>query len=224
MIALGRHLAMLACLVSATGAQAAKLSAMVYGGDAKPLANAVVVAVPEDGRLPPVGKSVEVVDQIDKEFVPYVKAVRAGSYVRFPNKDNIVHHVYSFSPARTFELPLYKGTPSQPVLFDKPGVVKLGCNIHDWMVGYIVVLDTPYFVKTATDGKAHLDVPAGTYQLQVWHPQMVGAASEETVVLTDGESLVRAAHLSLLPEPPRSAEDRMREFMKKKSRKSHPYH
>jgi len=181
MAALGRHLAVLACLISATGAEAAKLSAMVFGPDAKPLPNAVVVAVPEDGRLPPMGKIVEVVDQIDKEFVPYVKPVRAGSYVQFPNKDNIRHHVYSFSLAKIFELPLYKGTPAQPVLFDKPGIVKLGCNIHDWMIGYLYVAETPYFGKTAVDGRVDLDeLPAGWYHVRVWHPRMEG--SEDTTI------------------------------------------
>ena len=135
------------------GAHAAKLSAIVPGSEGKPLPNAVVIAVPEDGWLLPLTKAVEVVDQIDKEFVPYVKPVRAGSYVQSPNKDNIRHHVYFFSPARKFELPLYSGTPSQAVLFDKPGVVKLGCNIHDWMLGYIYVAETPYFGKTAGDGR-----------------------------------------------------------------------
>ena len=138
-------IAMLVCLSLPAGALAAKLSANVHAGDGKPLPNAVVVAVPEDGRLPPVGKTVEVVDQIDKEFVPYVKPVRVGSYVQFPNKDNIRHHVYSFSPPKKFELPLYSGTPTEPLLFDKVGVVKLGCNIHDWMLGYVYVAETPYF-------------------------------------------------------------------------------
>ena len=203
MIALGWRLAMLACLAPVTGAQAAKLSAMVYGADAKPLPNAVVVAVPEDGRLPPVGKSVEVVDQIDKEFVPYVKPIRAGSYVRFPNKDNIGHHVYSFSPAKTFELPLYKGTPSQPVLFDKPGIVKLGCNIHDWMVGYLYVAETPYFGKTARDGRVDLeDLPAGHYHVRVWHPRMEGseAATLQRVELEEAEPAVVEWTLKLNPE------------------------
>jgi plastocyanin len=203
MIAIGRYFAMLACLASATGAQAAKLSAMVYGGEATPLPNAVVVAVPEDGRLPPASKSVEVVDQVDKEFVPYVKAIRAGSYVRFPNKDNIRHHVYSFSPARAFELPLYKGTPSQPVLFDKPGVVKLGCNIHDWMVGYLYVTEAPYFGKSARDGRVDLDdLPAGRYRVRVWHPRMEGSedATVQHVELQEGEPAVVEWTLKLHPE------------------------
>jgi plastocyanin len=173
--------AMLACLLLPAGAHAAKLSATVYSSDGKPLPNAVVVAVPEDGRLPPATKDVEVVDQIDKEFVPYVKPIRVGAYVQFPNKDNIRHHVYSFSPPKKFELPLYSGTPAQPVLFDKPGIVKLGCNIHDWMLGYIYVAETPYFGKSAGDGRVELDpVPAGRYQVRVWHPRMQG--SEEATV------------------------------------------
>ena len=169
-------IAMLVCLILPAGALAAKLSANVHAGDGKPLPNAVVVAIPEDGRLPPVNKTVEVVDQIDKEFVPYVKPVRAGSYVQFPNKDNIRHHVYSFSPPKRFELPLYSGTPAEPVLFDKPGVVKLGCNIHDWMLGYVYVAETPYFGKSGGGGRVELDqLPAGGYQVRVWHPRMQGS-------------------------------------------------
>jgi len=203
MAALGRNLTLLACLVSASGAQAAKISALIFGADAKPLPNAVVVAVPEEGHPPPIGKVVEVVDQIDKEFVPYVKPIRAGSYVQFPNKDNIRHHVYSFSPAKIFELPLYKGTPSQPVLFDKPGVIKLGCNIHDWMIGYLYVAETPYFGKTAGDGRVDLDeLPAGRYQVRVWHPRMEGS-EDATVTRVDLEEATPAVvewTLKLNPE------------------------
>jgi plastocyanin len=136
----------------------------------------VVVAIPEDGQLPAPKRTVEIVDQIDKEFVPYVKPVRVGSYVQFPNKDNIRHHVYSFSQPKKFELPLYSGTPSQPVLFDKPGIVKLGCNIHDWMLGYVYVTETPYFGKTGLDGRVDLDqLPPGRYVARVWHPLMEGS-------------------------------------------------
>ncbi len=84
----------------------------------------------------------------------------SASYVQFPNKDNIRHHVYSFSAARKFELPLYSGTPAQPVLFDKVGVVKLGCNIHDWMIGYIYVTETPYFGKSNAEGRVDMDPAA----------------------------------------------------------------
>jgi hypothetical protein len=112
-------------------------------------------------------------DQQNKEFVPLVLPVAVGTAVTFPNRDNIRHHVYSFSPAKRFELPLYSGTPAAPVVFDRPGSVVLGCNIHDWMVGYVYVLPTPYFARTAEDGKARIaDVPAGAYEARVWHPRL----------------------------------------------------
>jgi hypothetical protein len=96
-----------------------------------------------------------------------------GSPVYFPNKDDVRHHVYSFSAAKRFELPLYVGTPAEPVVFDRPGIVTIGCNIHDWMIGYIYVAETPYFARSGGDGQARLDnLPAGRYVLRVWHPRM----------------------------------------------------
>jgi plastocyanin len=212
-------------LAAASGrvANAAELMVAVDSG-VTPVADAVVSLHSAAAAALLAKPAKAVMDQRNMMFTPTVLPVTAGTLVRFPNSDNIHHSVYSFSPAKRFELPLYAGVSADPVLFDKTGVVTLGCNIHDWMVGYIVVLDTPYFVKTGADGKAHFDVPAGTYQLEVWHPQVVGAANAETIVLADGAPVTRAAHLSLTPEPPRSAEERMREFMKKKNRKSHPYH
>ncbi|WP_460890864.1 methylamine utilization protein, partial [Ramlibacter alkalitolerans] len=82
-----------------------------------------------------------VMDQVNSEFQPRVLVVTKGSRVRFPNSDTIRHQVYSFSAAKRFELPLYTGTPPEPVVFDRAGVVTLGCNIHDWMKGYVVILD-----------------------------------------------------------------------------------
>lgn len=161
-------------------AQTAEIAASVIDDKGQPVADAIVVAVPVDGnmRLPehPHGS---VIDQVDKEFSPKVIAVVAGTPVSFPNKDNVRHHVYSFSPAKRFELPLYAGVPAQPVVFDKPGVVVLGCNIHDWMVGYVYVSESPYFARTGHDGKALLaDLPARAYVVRVWHPQL--DAAEET--------------------------------------------
>ena len=104
-----------------------------------------MLAAPEGRAGPlPEKRGREIVDQINLEFVPHVKPVVVGSPVYFPNKDDVRHHVYSFSPAKRFELPLYSGTPAAPVVFDRPGIVAIGCNIHDWMLGYIYVAETPY--------------------------------------------------------------------------------
>jgi plastocyanin len=172
-------LAILVCLASQPLASAAELRATVYDSNGNRLSDAVVVAFPEDGQIPPAKRGATVEDQIDKEFVPYVQLVRVGSYVNFPNKDNIRHHVYSFSPAKRFELPLYSGTPTAPVLFDKVGVVVLGCNIHDWMIGYIYVTDAPHFGKTAEEGRVELTgLRPGAYRVRVWHPRL--EATEES--------------------------------------------
>jgi plastocyanin len=161
-------------------AHSAELRVTVKDHKGKNVENAVVLAVPMDPRnaqhsRPPQ----DAVDQVDKQFVPYVKTVFVGSTVRFPNSDNIRHQVYSFSPAKKFELPLYAGSNAPPVIFDKPGVVVLGCNIHDWMIGYIYVAETPFYVKTGATGSATLrDMPPGEYTVRLWHPSMDRA--EET--------------------------------------------
>ena len=161
-------------------ALAGDVAALIKDQNNQPIGDAVMLLVPIDrARIPPLKPGNEVVDQIDKEFVPYVKPILVGSAVSFPNKDNIRHHVYSFSPAKKFELPLYAGTPAAPVVFDKPGVVALGCNIHDWMIGFIYVADTPYFGKTAADGMVRTkSLPPGEYAVRVWHPRL--ADSEES--------------------------------------------
>ena len=153
---------------------AAELRVLVKDHHGKLVADAVVLATASDpksalhSKPPP-----DAVDQVDKQFVPYVKPVFVGTRVQFPNSDNIRHQVYSFSPAKRFELPLYGGTDAPPVVFDKPGVVVLGCNIHDWMVGYIYVSDTPFFAKTEGTGIATIDdMPPGEYSLRVWHPSL----------------------------------------------------
>jgi plastocyanin len=161
-------------------AHAAELHVVVKDHKGKNVADAVVLAVAVDPRnaqrshAPP-----DAVDQVDKQFVPYVKPIFVGSTVRFPNSDNIRHQVYSFSAAKKFELPLYAGTNAPPVIFDKPGVVVLGCNIHDWMIGYIYVSETPFFAKTGPLGTAAItDMPPGEYSVRIWHPSMDRA--EET--------------------------------------------
>jgi plastocyanin len=161
------------------------VEAMVTDDKGKPIEDAVVSLM--SLGTPPAAPlaTAAIMDQHDKEFVPYVLPVYLGTRVTFPNRDNIRHHVYSFSSAKKFELPLYIGTPAAPVVFDKPGVIALGCNIHDWMLAYIYVLTTPHFAKTAADGKARLDgLAPGTYEARVWHPRLRGDTEKTGKPLT----------------------------------------
>lgn len=197
-------LLVLVFLASAGQAAGAQIAAVVTDPGGHPLADAVVVAVPVQG--PPLTAQPaarEIVDQIGQEFVPHVKAILVGSSVFFPNKDNIRHQVYSFSPAKQFELPLYAGTPARPIVFDKPGVVVLGCNIHDWMIGYIYVSESPYFAKTGPDGTARLnDLPARSYEVRVWHPRLQGpeGATQQSADLGANSRVELSWKLALKPE------------------------
>jgi len=164
----GGLLAALVCTVS----PAANLRVAVADLQGRPLAGAVVYATPATGPgAPPAGVAHAVIDQVNKTFVPLVSVIRTGTEVRFPNSDNIRHSIYSFSPAKTFTAKLYSGKEAAPVIFDKPGLVVLGCNIHDQMVAWIVVVDTPHFGKTGADGETELkELAPGDYQLRVWYP------------------------------------------------------
>lgn len=169
-----RGLALLTVLVFASDLLAGSLEVIVKDDKGRTVSDAVAYAAAA-GAASAAAKKQTVVDQRDKQFVPYVTAVQVGTAVIFPNSDKIRHHVYSFSPAKKFELPLYSGVPAEPVLFDKTGFVTLGCNIHDWMIAYVAVLPTPYFQVTRQDGRAVFkDLPAGQYTMQVWHPALKG--------------------------------------------------
>jgi plastocyanin len=161
-------------------ANAGELNVLIKDGKGAVLEDAIITAMPLGAKNIPKQKPVKpIVDQVGKEFLPHVLPVYVNSQVAFPNNDNIRHHVYSFSTAKKFELPLYSGTEAVPILFDKAGVITLGCNIHDWMLGYIYVSATPYFARSDKVGKASLsDLPEGEYTIKVWHPQMI--ASEES--------------------------------------------
>ena len=168
-----RGFLLLAVLVFAGDLLAGSLEVIVKDDKGRPGSDAVAYVVAA-GTASAAPKKHSVVDQRDKQFIPYVTAVQVGTPVIFPNSDNIRHHVYSFSPAKKFELPLYSGVPAEPV-FDKVGFVTLGCNIHDWMIAYVAVLPTPYFQVTRQDGHAVLkDLPAGQYTVQAWHPALKG--------------------------------------------------
>ena len=189
-------------LVAATAcgiASAAGVNSSVTDAGGAPVADAVVYAFAL-GAKPEGSPRPGIMDQVNKEYLPLVVPVQVGAAVTFPNKDNIRHHVYSFSAAKPFELKLYSGTPAKPVVFDKPGPVVLGCNIHDWMLGYIYVVDTPYFAKTDKTGSARIDgLPVGDYQLRIWHPYMKTEPAPIALKLADGQAENASFRLELAP-------------------------
>jgi plastocyanin len=153
--------------------------------NAPTLAGATIAAAPT-------GASSVAMDQQDNAFVPHILVVQKGASVIFPNHDNVSHHVYSFSPAKTFELGLYKGNTHAPVLFEQAGLVVLGCNIHDGMLGYILVVDTPYFGTTDERGSVKLDgLPEGSYTVHLWTPR-ARANQLPAGVLVDTAAVPRA--------------------------------
>ena len=165
---------------------AATIEAVVQDGRGGAVRDAIVYAIPEARPVAPPRRGA-VMEQKNRAFIPHVLAVQTGTAVRFPNLDDVQHHVYSFSPAKPFQLPLYKGSPPNPVVFDKAGVVTLGCNIHDQMSAFIVVVDTPYFEKTAANGRAVLrDLEPGRYAVHVWAPER-GELPQRTVTVTGDE-------------------------------------
>ncbi|WP_425315046.1 methylamine utilization protein [Stutzerimonas stutzeri] len=176
----------------------------VIDAQGRPVAGAVLSVAGQAQRKP---APVAIMDQLDKQFVPAVLAVATGTAVSFPNSDDIRHQVYSFSPAKRFELRLYEGTPSAPVGFDHPGLVVLGCNIHDWMLGYIYVTDDPWFGVSDAQGLINLDAPAGQYPATLWHPALVDMQPMDAGTLLLGEDPVElklpvAVTAALQPSPP----------------------
>lgn len=203
-----RCAALLAGLLGLAALPAAALEVRVLS-EGRPVADAVVTLSPV-GRAAATTPMEAVMDQVNSEFEPRVLVVTKGSRVHFPNRDRIRHQVYSFSPAKRFELPLYTGTPPEPVVFDRAGVVTLGCNIHDWMKGYIVVVDTPYFALSDGEGRARVDLPPGEYLLTAWHERLptIDAAPKRRITLptTSAEVL----ELPLAPPPPPRGDERLR--------------
>ncbi len=195
-------LSLLASLAFIATAGASGVTVTVRDSQGQPVRDAVVSLLPLDRPAPPAGDASAVIDQRNLSFTPQVLVVQTGTRVTFPNSDNVRHQVYSFSPAKRFELKLYAGNHASTERFDQAGIVTLGCNIHDWMLGYVVVMDTPWFAKTGDDGQLALaNVPAGRYTLQLWHPRQASgmAPTSETVTLDAAAPLQRSYTIALRP-------------------------
>lgn len=190
-------------LLAAASAHAAQVTVSVRGTDGKAVEDAVVW-LEALGASPRSTAAPAQIVQHDQEFEPFVTVVAAGSRVVFPNRDKVKHHVYSFSAAKAFEIQLYSGTPTEPIVFDKPGVVVIGCNIHDWMLAYVAVVDSPWFAKSAADGKGAItNLPPGRYTLHVWHPFQKADAPTQSVELVNPQSRAEASAVLALAPPPR---------------------
>lgn len=186
-------------LLLGTHGHATSLEVSVRDSAGQPLRDAVVMleSAAASRNVRPLESAV--IAQRGKAFVPALLVVPRGTPVSFPNEDTVRHHVYSFSEPKRFELKLYIGTPAAPVVFDRAGVVVLGCNIHDDMIAWVVVTDTPHYGRTDANGKVALtQLPAGDFQLRVWHPRLregqpgatqphrVGAEAGSAVVTLQG--------------------------------------
>lgn len=207
------------CLWSLLPATAPCLELTLTDRDGAPVSGAVVTWAGEPAPEPQAPS----VAQRDKTFVPHILAVRAGTEVRFPNFDRTRHHIYSFSPAKRFEVKLYGAGEAPTVTFDKPGTVVLGCNIHDWMLGYIFVTDADAFAVSDADGRLRIpDEDGGASELVVWHPELADGTPQPLEVAGSGIAGASVTPVTLPLErrpPPVRIRDPLQDLFDRQSRK-----
>jgi plastocyanin len=193
----------LSLLLLSRASIASGIAVQVQDASGKALPDVVVYAEPEAGQPVPKTLHPGVIEQRGLQFSPLVTVVQTGSLISFPNNDKVRHHIYSFSPPHKFDQKLYSGTTAAPQLFDKAGTVVLGCNIHDKMLAYVRIVDTPYFAKTDTNGIARIDLPGGVkYVLKAWHYQGAGGkAVEQEISVKAGDALTTMT-VKLALKPP----------------------
>lgn len=185
-----RATAMLWLLAVGGASLAETVTVSVHDRNGTPVPDvAVYVEHSADPGSPASAESRAVMDQVDQRFVPHLLVVQTGTLVEFPNSDTIAHHVYSFSHPNHFTLPIYKGNAHAPVRFEDSGIVVLGCNIHDNMLGYIAVVDTPLFGKTGLDGTATLDGKLNEGdRVVIWSPRIRDDHSRLSLVVKNRDA------------------------------------
>lgn len=188
------------CLAGAT--QAADLTVVIRDGNGRPVEDAVVIADAAGRPAPPPGRFV--INQRNMQFVPYVLVIPVGSTVEFGNLDPYRHHVYSFSPAKKFELKLFGQGETRPVRFERPGLVSIGCNIHDAMQAFVHVVDTPFARKSDAAGRVTLrGVPVSVRQVRVYHPLLRAPGNQLTVPVDAGRDATVPVTVRLRRPAPR---------------------
>lgn len=194
----------IAVVLTLARAHAADVSVRVRTADGAPVKDAVVSIAPAHapasaGKFP---WRFEIA-QRDLAFDPFVLIVPAGAHVHFPNFDAVRHHVYSFSPAKKFEIQLYGKDDSRSAEFPTPGVVAIGCNIHDKMSAFIYVADTSYAAKTDAAGVATITgVPDGDAVIRTWHPHaaVLSQRIEQQTTISAASANTLVAEISLRPQ------------------------
>ena len=192
-----RFAAVLLCLSVCSAAWPTDLQVRVLQQNGKPLRGAVVSVHVITASAPAATPLKVVMDQVNLAFAPDLLVIPVGSTVSFPNTDKVSHEVYSFSSAHPFKLGLYRGKPYAPELFDRPGLVTLGCNIHDAMLAYILVTDAPYYGVTAADGSwAQPDIARGKYRVEVWSPRLAGSTQtlQQEITVNAGDHAQAELH------------------------------
>lgn len=195
-----------------TSAYAAELAVQLVDADNKPIKNVVVYATPKSGvEGLPKNFNKLVVGQKDKKFSPYVTVMQTGQQITFSNQDDITHHVYSVSGNNRFDFKLKAGTSQSTESMDSAEEVAMGCNIHDWMSGYVLVVDTPYYGNTNEQGELSLTLDVmGEYEVTVWHPQLDTKANRfvQNFDLKTNKAEIRLKlPKNLLPIPEQSGQD-----------------
>lgn len=197
----------MALALGAGTATAGQLVVAVDDGSGRPVADAVVMlrALGTQAKPAPAKPARRYVDQRNLMFMPYLQVFRPGDEVVFRNSDATRHHVYSFSPARTFEFVLTPAQSSPALRLEKAGAIAVGCNIHDQMIAYLYVTDAPWFVQTGASGRALFDaLPAGNYELRVWQPRLRPGRADpvrSVAVAAGGPVQMLSIPLRLLPDP-----------------------
>lgn len=196
-----RHIVFCLIMLSGASAGATGIAVQVQDAAGKVLPDTVIYIEPEGGGSAGGRPATAQIEQKGLKFMPLVTVVQTGATINFPNNDKVRHHIYSFSPAHKFDQKLYSGQAASPQVFDKAGTVVLGCNIHDKMIAYIKIVDTPYFAKTDGSGAARIELPAaGKYVVKAWHYNTVGGATpEQTLTVKAGDLTTAVFKLPMKP-------------------------
>jgi plastocyanin len=188
------------CFICGRCVAAADMTVSMLDSAGHGVAGIVIIAAPEAAVAEKHALRSAIMDQQHMQFVPRILVIQTGTGVDFPNSDQIQHQVYSFSAPKSFKLSLYAGHKYPPIVFDRPGLVTLGCNIHDGMIGYIYVTDSPFFGRSDESGQLQLHgLPSGNYTLTAWHPQMQEPGDNTLrlqITLGENEHLAPVLHLT----------------------------